>query len=108
LLIYVPLTVAAMYLAASLLGVSYGILKTAMLKLAAIALFTGSLHLVGDWLGYPISSWLVAALVSLYLFSNCFDLDIRETVLSVIAISVIRFVLLLGIAVLVGLVVAEI
>jgi hypothetical protein len=102
LVVYVPLTIAAMYLTASLLGMAFGFLNTAILKLAAISVFTLSLNQVGDWLGHPAVGWLVAILVSFYLFSNFFDLDFQETVLAVVVISVIRFCLGIGFFLLVG------
>ena len=100
--IYLPLTVAAMYIVAGIIGVSFGILKTAILKLAAITLFTAAINQIGDWLGFPISAWFVAVGVSFFLFSNFFDLDARDTVYSVILISVIRFCLGMLVAALVA------
>jgi hypothetical protein len=96
--VYVPLTVAAMYPTAALLGMSFGFLKTAILKLAAITVFTLSLNQVADWWGYPVVGWIVAVAVSLYLFSYAFDLDFVETLLAAAAISIIRFALGMGVA----------
>jgi hypothetical protein len=103
LIVYIPLTVGAMYLTASLPGVSFGILKTAVLNLAAITVFAHAPNQVADWLRHPLLGWLAAVAASLFLFSYCFDLDIRETVLSSVAILVIRFVLGMGVALLLGL-----
>jgi hypothetical protein len=106
LVLHVALTIGAMYLTARLLGVSFGLLKTAVLKLAAITVFTLSLNQVGDWLGQPLLGWLVAVAVSLYLFSYCFDLDFLETLLAVVVITVIRFALGIGMVMLLDLLTA--
>jgi hypothetical protein len=98
LVLYVPLTVAAMYIVASFLGVSFGFLNTALLKLAGITLFTLSLNEIGNWLGIPILGWLVALIATYFLFSYCFYLDAMETIKSVVLISAIRYVLGLMIA----------
>jgi len=97
LVIYVPLTIAAMYLTAYIFGLAFGFLKTAVIKLAAISVFTEAVDKLGDWLGHPFVGWIAAVLVTYYLFSYCFDLDFRETVLAVIVISIIRFCLGIGI-----------
>jgi hypothetical protein len=98
LLISVPLTIAAMYIVAGLLGVSFGLLKTAVLKLAAIAVFSTAVNVLANGAGHPLLGWLGSVAVTFYLFSQFFDLDLLETFLSVVLISVLRFVLALGIA----------
>jgi hypothetical protein len=95
LVVNVPLTIAAMYLAANWLGLAFGYLHTAILKLAAISVFTTSLDQLGSWLGQPLLGWLAAIAISFYLFSYFFDLDFNETLLAVVAITAIQWVLLL-------------
>lgn len=102
LLLYVPLTIAAMYIVAVLLDISYGFLKTALLKLASITIFSVSLNHLGEWFGVWILGWLFALAATYYLFSSFFDLDIHDTVYSVIGISVIRFFLGLLVAGILG------
>lgn len=106
--LYLPLTVAAMYIVAGILGVSFGILKTAILKLAAITLFTAAIDQVGAWVGLPVTGFLVAVAASFFLFSYFFDLDARDTILSVILISVLRWCLGLVVAVMVAALVAPV
>jgi hypothetical protein len=98
----VPLTIGAMYLVARLIGVSFGFLNTAVLKLAAISLFSLALNLLFDWMGVWYVGWIVAGIASLFLFSKFFELDARETVLSVVLILVIRFVLGMFIGLIIG------
>ena len=106
--LYLPLTVAAMYIVAGILGVSFGILKTAILKLAAITLFTAAIDQVGAWIGFPVTGLLASVIVSFFLFSNFFDLDARDTILSVILISIIRYCLSLLVAAIVVAMVAPV
>jgi hypothetical protein len=89
LVLYVPVTVAAMYAVASILGVSFGFLNTAILKLAGISLFTLSLRLLGHGLGFPIIGWLAAVIATYVLFSYCFYLEAMDTIKSVVLISLI-------------------
>jgi len=82
-----------MYFVASFLGISFGFLNTALLKLAGITLFTLSLNMMGDWVGFPILGWLLAVIATYYLFSYCFYLEAMETIKAVVLISVVRGVL---------------
>jgi hypothetical protein len=93
LVVEVPITIVAMYVVAGFLSISFGILKTAILKLAVMIVFTAAIMLAGRALGLTGLAWLLALGVYFFLFSNFFDLDARETLLSVFLISVIRFVI---------------
>jgi hypothetical protein len=90
LLVFVPFTILAMIPVAALLKISFGILKTAILKLAAITTFTTALQMLGALWGFYFFGLFLAVVVSYFLFSKFFDLDARATVLAVILIAVIR------------------
>jgi hypothetical protein len=98
----VPLTIAAMYVVASFLGISFGFLNTAILKLAGITLFTLGLNVIGDAVGFPILGGLLAVIATYFLFSYCFYLEVMETILAVVSISVVLRVLTLMVAAIVG------
>jgi hypothetical protein len=83
-LVQVPITIAGMYLLTALLGISYGLLRTALLKLAAITAFVLGFTLLGDACGYPILTQFLLLPVSWYLFGALFDLDVWETVMSLL------------------------
>jgi hypothetical protein len=89
LLVQIPLTILAMYILASLLGISYGNLFTAILKLAAISIFVEGLAFAGTLLGFPIMSRLILIMVMWALFSWLFDLDFWETFYSILGLGLI-------------------
>jgi hypothetical protein len=101
LFIQVPLTIVGMYVLGAVLGISYGLLKSAILKLAAIMVLVAAISFGGLATGYlgfarlilvPIASWT--------LFSTFFDLDVRDTVASAVGL----WLLSLGLGVLLVLV----
>jgi hypothetical protein len=83
-LVQVPITIAGMYLLTAVLGISYGLLRSALLKLAAITTFVLGFTLLGDAFGYPILTQFLLLPVSWYLFGALFDLDVWETVVSLL------------------------
>ncbi len=89
LLIQIPLTILALYILASLLGITYGNLWSAILKLAAITIFVEALAFTGSLLGYPIISRVALLPVAWFLFSFLFDLDFTETFYSIVGLGFI-------------------
>jgi hypothetical protein len=89
LVIQIPVTILAMYVLASLLGISYGNLGSAMLKLAAISIFVEGLAFAGTLLGFPLLSRFLLVPVSWFLLSWLFDLDFVETFYSILGLGII-------------------
>ena len=89
LLVQIPLTILAMYILASVLGISYGDLFSAVLKLAAISIFVEGLAFAGALLGFPILSRVILILVMWFLFSWLFGLDFWETFYSILGLGLI-------------------
>jgi hypothetical protein len=71
-----------MYLLAAILGISYGLVRSAGLKLAAITIFMLGFTAVGEACGHPFLAQLGLVPVSWYLFGSFFDLDVWETLVS--------------------------
>ena len=88
----VPITIAAMHIAAALLGTSFGTLGTAILKLAAINVLYLGIVLTGALVGVPLIGLIVGVVVSWVLFSFLFDLAWYETLISLLIIGVIHFI----------------
>jgi hypothetical protein len=94
----VPLTIAGMYVVAPLLGVSFGPLGLAVLKLAAISALTLGIATTGELMDWSIIGYLIAVLVGWVLFSYFFHLTFFETLLSLFIIGLIQTVLALAVA----------
>lgn len=90
---YLPSVIAAMYLTAWILGVSFGIFKTALLKMAGLLLFTLALNLYGEHYHLLIWSWLAGVALTYLLFSQAFDLEFQDVLFSVLLISLFRLTL---------------
>jgi hypothetical protein len=93
LLVQIPVTIAGMYLLAVVLGISYGLLSSAILKLAAIAMCVAGLSMAGDALGHPILGRLALVPIFWYMFSLLFDLDAWETLMSLMGFCLLGTVL---------------
>lgn len=89
LLVQIPLTILALYILASILGISYGNLWSAILKLAAITIFVEGLAFAGMMLGFPFLSMAILIIVSWFLFSLLFQLDVWETFYSLLGLWII-------------------
>ncbi len=89
LVVQIPLTILAMYILAALLGIAYGDLWSAILKMAAITIFAEGLAFAGTLLGFPLMSRLVLILVTWSLFSWLFALDFWETFYSILGLGFI-------------------
>src|ERR1051326_6847749 len=68
-----PLMIVAMLATATVVGVSYGVLKTPILKMAAIIIVTLTLLQLCVWAEVPLVGILIAVPVVFYLFANFFD-----------------------------------
>jgi len=93
LLVELPITIAGMYLLAALLGISYGLLRSAILKLAAITMLAAGSELAGIAFGYPLLGDLVIIPFLCYLFGFLFALDIWETLISIVGFCLLGMVL---------------
>jgi hypothetical protein len=94
LFVQVPMTIVGMYILGGVLGIGYGLLKSAILKLAAIMMVVASISLAGLALGFPgLAQFILCPLASWTLFSILFDLDARDTIASGIGLWVLGLVL---------------
>jgi hypothetical protein len=90
LFVQVPITIVGMYILGAVLGIGYGLLKSAVLKLAAIEMVVASILVTGVVVGYPAVALLILSpLASWALFSVLFDLDARDTIASGIGLWVL-------------------
>jgi hypothetical protein len=90
LVVYLPLTIAAMFIAAPLLDISFGELGPAVLKIAGLYVFTAALADVVGTVAHPVAGVLLALVVSLVLYSKAFGLTAVETVKAVFVVAVVR------------------
>jgi hypothetical protein len=92
LLVTVPLSVAGLFIAAPLLGVTFGTLGAAVLKLAAINVLTLSLAMTAMFGGAPgYVAFTLAAPVGWLLFNWLFGLEFNETLFALTVIWLIQF-----------------
>jgi hypothetical protein len=89
LLVELPLTIAVISFLGATLGISYGLLRSALLKLAAITIFALGFSLMGDAFGHPFLTQIALMPVSWYLFGALFELDAWETLVSMIVFSLL-------------------
>lgn len=98
LIIAVPLSTAGLFLAAPLLGVSFGDVRMAILKLAAINTLTLSIAITASQGGaHPLLGQVIAAPIGWGLFKWLFDLDFSETLFVLTLIGVIQWIARLSI-----------
>lgn len=83
----IVVAIPACFLAASLLGTSYGSVGTATLKLAAIIIFPTAASLL-----IPIFGWLVALMLYWFLIGFLFDLEPMEVIYTALIIWGVRLV----------------
>ena len=89
------LGIVACFMAAKILGTSYGPLGTGVLKLAAIIAFSSAVSLFIPYVG-----WLASLLLYYGLLSWLFDLDAIETIVTALVIWAVRMLAFFGIALL--------
>ena len=92
-LVHVPIAIGAMYFAAAMLDVSFGYLRTAILKLASIAVLNLAIAEMGNQLEAPPLGLMLALPVSYVLFKKMFDLDPWEAISSVAVILGVRYLI---------------
>ncbi len=85
LLLSLAAAIIACFIAGWLLNIDFGLLLTAILKLAAIFMFPWAVALV------PVVGWLISIVLYWALLEKFFDLDARELFTCVILIFLARF-----------------
>jgi hypothetical protein len=90
LVVYLPLTIIAMFIAAPILDISFGELGPAILKIAGLYIFTAALQDVGGTMGHPILGGILALGLSLFLYSKAFSFTAMETIGAVFVVAVVR------------------
>ena len=95
----VPLAILACFIAARIADIHFGLLHTAVLKLASAFLFPSAVALV---IPIGIIGWLVSLLLYWMMLEKFFDLDPTELAVCIIAIFIVR----LGAVLLGGLILA--
>jgi hypothetical protein len=98
LLIYPPITIAAMFIAASVLDLTFGEFGPAIVKIAGIYVFSSAVQDVGSTMVHPALGWVLGLGASLALFSKAFNLTFGEAVKAVFVITVVRGLLAFAIA----------
>jgi hypothetical protein len=98
LLIYLPTTVAAMFIAAPMLDITFGEFGPAIAKIAGIYVFTFAIQDVAGTIVYPALGWAVGSGTSLALYGKAFGLTVGESVKAVFVIAVVRMLLAWAIA----------
>ena len=89
LLVELPFTIAVIAILGATLGISYGLLRSALVKLAAITIFALGFSLMGEAFGHPFLMQIALMPVSWYLFGALFELDAWETLVSMMVFSLL-------------------
>jgi hypothetical protein len=88
----VPLSIAGMFVVAPLLGISFGTIGLAILKLAAINVTALAIVMNVQFAGgHAFFGYLIATPVMWGMFKWMFELDFNETMISVTVIDLIQF-----------------
>jgi hypothetical protein len=91
--VYVPLAIAALMVVGLLMGINYGRLGPAIVKMSAIAFIANGIGLIGVWMGLPgFVTFPICCFISFGLFMTQFDLDVAEANASTGALNVMNFV----------------
>jgi hypothetical protein len=92
LMITVPLSIAGLYIAAPLLGITFGTIGLGILKIAAINVLTLSIAMTAMFSGVPaVVGYGLAAPIGWGLFKWFFELEIYETIFALTVIWLIQF-----------------
>jgi hypothetical protein len=87
--LYVPLAIGALMVIGTVVGINYGRLWPAILKMAAITFIVNGIWLLGEWMRLPIFLiFPISCIISFGLFMSQFDLDMKEANVSVGALNV--------------------
>jgi hypothetical protein len=87
----VPLGIAGLFIVAPLLGVSFGTIGMAILKLAAINVLNVAIMLMADFSGAGMIGFAFGAMINWLLFKWLFELEFSETMISLTIIGLIQF-----------------
>jgi hypothetical protein len=88
----VPLSIAGMFIVAPILGITFGTIGLAILKLAAINMTALAIVMNVQFSGGPtILGYAIATPVMWGMFKWMFELDFNETMISVTVIDLIQF-----------------
>jgi hypothetical protein len=98
LLVYLPITIAAMFIAAPLVDVTFGEFGPAVLKIAGIYVFTSAIQDVTATTIHPALGWALGLGASLALFGKAFELTFGEAAKAVFVIAAVRGLLAFAIA----------
>jgi hypothetical protein len=91
----VPLSIAGMFIAAPLLGITFGTIGRAILRLAAINVLDVAIQLYMEAAGVGMLGFAITGPMNFLLFKWLFQLDFYETMFSVTVIGLIQFLALL-------------
>jgi hypothetical protein len=92
LLVTVPLSIAGLLITAPLLGITFGTIGMAILKLAAINVLSLSIALTAIFAGAPaLVGYALAAPIDWFLFKWLFELEFSETMIVLTVIGLIQF-----------------
>jgi hypothetical protein len=90
----VLITIPALYVAAYLLGLEFGRLHTAMLKIGAIYIFPNAIGLgVGMLVGFWFIGWVVAVGLYFMLLCHLFELELDEAFICAVIIFFVRLLI---------------
>ena len=93
LFVTIPMTIIVLMVVGMLIGIEYGRLAPAILKIAAISFVTNGIYFIGAWAHLPyFFIFPIGCAVGFGLFMAQFDLDTWETNASVGALNVMTFV----------------
>ena len=91
--IFVPLVIAGLMLLGMVVGIEYGRLGPAILKLAAITFVSNGIMCIGDWMRLPgFVVFPISCFICFGIFMTLFDLDVWEANVSSGVVNVLCFV----------------
>ena len=89
--IAIPVTLAALIVGGSVLGIEYGTPVSAVRNIAAVFMFMDGLDWMFWWAGMPFAGRILTLLIGYGLLMNRFDLDVWELWATVIAMKAVGF-----------------
>jgi hypothetical protein len=89
--ISIPVTILALIVGGSVLGIEYGTPVSAIRNIASIFMFMDGLDWVFTWAGAPLAGRIATLLIGYGLLMNRFELDVWELWATVIAMKAVGF-----------------
>lgn len=87
----VPLTLLGLFVAAGVLGISFGEMRLAMLKIVAMTVAGNGAYWVGTAFGAPLIGWAVLdPLCTVILFCLLFKMEVQEKIMAILVIAVTK------------------